>query len=494
MDRLACVDVPALPLQLLLRRHADWAGLPAAVVEQDKPQGRLLWVNEEARRLGVLSGLTYAQGLSFATSLRAAEMPERDIAQGVTEIASTLRLFSPDIEPAPDEPGVFWLNAQGLQRIARSASDWARRIHAALTALGFQATAVIGFRRFGVYAVAKASSGVRVFAKREQEDAAMREVALDRLHLETKTRDTLARLGVRTVGEFLELPPDGLHKRFGKEAKRLRELAAGEAFAPLTPERPRDPLRAICQLEPPESDSTRLLFIIKGMLHPLFTRLAQDGRALSALEMRFVLERAEPRVDHLRPAEPTLNQAILVDLIRLRLEAAPLPAAVGEINLTAEEAPADPKQLRLFFEQSRRDLDAGDRALARLRAELGPDAVLHARLLEGHLPEARFAWEPLDKLQAPHHQERAAGTLVRRFRTQPLVLPPLHRQEPGTWLIRHLMCGPIDKLCGPYIVSGGWWRRETHRQYYFAQTRRGDLLWLYYDLVRRRWFLHGEVE
>jgi nucleotidyltransferase/DNA polymerase involved in DNA repair len=58
--RLACVDLPAFPLQLLLRRHPEWAGYPAAVVAEDKPQGLVLWVNEAARELGVLPGLRYA--------------------------------------------------------------------------------------------------------------------------------------------------------------------------------------------------------------------------------------------------------------------------------------------------------------------------------------------------------------------------------------------------------------------------------------------------
>ena len=31
-DRIACVDLPAWPLQLLVRRHPDWRDLPAAVV------------------------------------------------------------------------------------------------------------------------------------------------------------------------------------------------------------------------------------------------------------------------------------------------------------------------------------------------------------------------------------------------------------------------------------------------------------------------------
>ena len=54
--------------------------------------------------------------------------------------------------------------------------------------------------------------------------------------------------------------------------------------------------------------------------------------------------------------------------------------------------------------------------------------------------------------------------------------------------------GAVEKLSGPYIFSGGWWNREIHREYYFAETRRGDLLWIYYDRVRRRWFLQGYIE
>jgi protein ImuB len=54
--------------------------------------------------------------------------------------------------------------------------------------------------------------------------------------------------------------------------------------------------------------------------------------------------------------------------------------------------------------------------------------------------------------------------------------------------------GTIDKLTGPYVFAGGWWNKEIQREYYYAETRSGDLLWLYYDRVRRRWFWQGTVE
>ena len=57
--------------------------------------------------------------------------------------------------------------------------------------------------------------------------------------------------------------------------------------------------------------------------------------------------------------------------------------------------------------------------------------------------------------------------------------------------LRGLEHGSVTRLAGPYIVSGGWWASEVHREYHYAETRRGECLWVYYDRHRRRWFLHG---
>ena len=61
-------------------------------------------------------------------------------------------------------------------------------------------------------------------------------------------------------------------------------------------------------------------------------------------------------------------------------------------------------------------------------------------------------------------------------------------------MLRGLEQGPVSQVHGPYVVSGGWWTRHVHREYHFAETRGGELLWVYYDRVRRRWFLQGRVE
>jgi protein ImuB len=335
---------------------------------------------------------------------------------------------------------------------------------------------------------------VKVFAAQRDEEETLRQVDLARLAIAPALRDTLDRLGIRTVGDFLRLPAQGVRRRFGKEAAVLHARASGSLFDPLAPTSPVEPVACTVILDDPEGDSVRLLFLVRRHLHPLLSRLAQRGEALRELEMRFVPEREEARTDRIRPAGPTLDEALILDLVRLRLETGPLTASAAEVGLTVHGAPAEKRQLHLFFEAPRRDLAAADRALARLRAELGEEAVVRARITEGHLPEARFTWEPLERLSPPCPRSGNVLSMIRRLYRRPISLGMRPRHEPDGWIVRDLRCGSVVRMWGPYVISGGWWRGEVHRRYYFLETQRGDLLWVYYDGPRRRWFLQGMVE
>ncbi|MFQ5830521.1 MAG: DNA polymerase Y family protein [Candidatus Methylomirabilia bacterium] len=494
MVRLACASVPAFPLQLLLRRHPEWRGQPVAVVAEDKPQGLILWVDEKARRAGVLSGLRYAAGLSLTPHLRAGVVSLAEIEAEIAALTKRLGRFTPDVEPSLEEPGVFWLSGAGLGRLHPSREQWARAIRSDLLDAGFRATVVAGFTRFGTLAVARARRGTVVFEDPAHERAAAGEVPLDRLELDSRLRDALDRLGIRSVAALLRLPAGGLLERFGFEAYRLHRMAAGELWMPLQPRVDEEPIRERLVLDAPEIEATRLLFFAKGLLHPLLAALATRGEAVAELTLHFALDDKERRTEPIRPAAPTLDAKQVLDLVRLRLEAAELSAGVVEIELTARGSPVEPKQLRFFAEQPRRDLDAANQALARLRAEFGDEAVVRAKLTGGHLPEASFAWEPLDQVAPPRPREVTLRTLVRRVLAKPVPLPSHARQlADEEWLTLEARHGPVKRLLGPYIVSGSWWMREVHREYHFAEIQPGDLLWVYYDRHARRWFLHGQV-
>ena len=312
-------------------------------------------------------------------------------------------LLTPEVEPAKQEPGVFWLNGAGLKRLYASANQWARAIHTSVHERAYDATVVVGYSRFGTYAIAKSQKGITVFRNADEERNAAQQVALDRLNLEPKLRDMLFKLGIKTVGALLTLPPGGLRERFGVQAHRLYRMAAGDLWTPLAPSAPEEPVRQRSILDDAESDATRLLFLIKQLLHPMLTALAARAQALTALWLALLIDHGGWMKEALRPAVPTLDAVQILDLVRLRLESLQLAAGVVEIELRAESSAATREQLKLFAEQPARDLDAANRALARLRAEFGDGAVVQAKLTDGHLPEARFAWEPLTRIKLPQN-------------------------------------------------------------------------------------------
>jgi len=255
-------------------------------------------------------------------------------------------------------------------------------------------------------------------------------------------------------------------------------------------------------LDDDETDIDRLVFVLKGAVDRLLDRLAAKGRALVALHVELVLRQnvghTELRADCIKPATATLDSRALMRLVHLRLTGMPPAAPVNAVRVWADDVAASREQLALFAHRPRRDLRAADEALARLRAELGDDAVVRPVLRDGHLPEASFGWERL--AHVVRATPPAAGVprirpLVLRVFAHPQLLPAQIRlgRDDG-WLLSSLEHGSVVRIHGPHVVSGGWWMQAVHREYHFAELRRGDCLWVYYDRNRRHWFWHGAVE
>lgn len=495
MDRTACINLPAFRVQLLLRRHPDWKNQPVAVVDSDKPQGTILQVNEHARSFRILPGMRYAAGLALDGSLRAAVVLEKEVKKAIIFITDRLRSFSPRVEPAADEPGIFWLDASGLERLYGSLSIWTKSIQRVMNRSGFHVSIVVGFNRFGSYTIAKAKHGVWVIRNPYDEQIASRKVSIDCLGLEPKTRDLLEKLGVKTVGQFINLPPNGVTRRLGLQAYRLHQLAFGELRLPLQPEYPKPPAMQRRVLDYPEIDIGRIIAVIQQLLHPLLQKLSGRGHALTEVQIWFRFERIGEHVERIRPAAPTLNARQLLELIRLRLHSInTLSDGIIEIALVGQSVAAIPKQLRLLEAHPKRDLAAANRALARVRADLGDQAVVRARLREGHLPEGRFVWETFDTLSVARPRKGQAIRLMRRIRDIPTSLLWCPRRKPKKTKLSALQMETAEPIFGPYIISGGWWQRPVHREYYFAETRLGDVQWVYYDPMRKSWFQQGRVE
>ena len=503
VDRMACVDLPAFPLQLLVRDHPDWRGQPVAVVDKDKPQGVILWVNSRARRFRILPGMKYAQGLSLSSELRAGVVSQADIERHVRELTEALQFYSADVEAFDVEPGVFWLDASGLSLLYPSLRKWAGLIGEELTKANFVWTVAVGFSRFGTYAASKsaykrddAKRGKRIvfFDKSQAEHESARRVPIDRLSFEPDTRDTLARLGIHHVGGFIDLPQEGIRKRFGDTAHKLYLLARDEMYSPIQAAPHPDPLVAQIGFDHPEKSVGRLMPVVELMLTSLLSAIESRACLLTAVTLRLELDNGEHVNEHLKPAKPTLDANEVLQLIDLRLNQVKLPSGVVDLTIEADSVRSRHNQGELFEEKPPRDLEAINRAFARLRAELGDHAVMYAELRDGHLPEARYEWRPLERIDKPEARKVKTKPLVRRIFSRAIGFIGRSSDSHEGVFLSTINSGAVRELLGPFVISGGWWIRRVHREYYFARTASGRWLWVYYDRRRRKFYQQGAVE
>ena len=560
-ERTACISLPAFPLQLQLREKPQWHQFPCAVIDCDKPQGTLLWVNDNARRQRILPGMRYAAALALARDLRAAEISPDRIQQAVERLtAEVLTTFSPRVEASESEPGVFWLDLSGMERLFPDLESWAGTLSRRLTEEGFVSRVVVGWSRFHAYALAKgkandfvipAAGGVgggdfniskkipaplsdittpenvgagvyppptpggaqgpsptgreptanetgraQILLCRspDHERQLADRVPLHRLGLDPAVREALDDLGITALGEFIALPHEGIERRFGQEAAQLHQQACGQRQPPLEAEEIAVEVSERIFLEESVRDLSRLMLWLESLLDSCLMSLIQRGEVACALDLDLFLENGSVAHEELRTAEPTNDRKQWLELLALRLDSVRLGEGAQEIALGLAGKRVPPGQMDLFAVEPRRDLSAANRALARIRAELGNTVVQRAEIRDGHLPEARFSWRPFEHLDEARPARIASARLVRRLFTRPKRLPPRPRQEPDGWLLRGLTDCPVDKVRGPFVIAGGWWRRPVHREYHYAETRKGEVLWAYYDRYRRRWFLQGRIE
>ena len=519
--RLCCVDIPALPLQCLVRREPELAALPAVIVDELHPQGVVLWSNRAARAAGVRTGARYGHALSLCAQLRAGLVADAEQQAAISEIADLLRTFTPLVEPARQEPGVFWLDANGLSRfypdlpLPEIHARWADAIRQKLREAHWHAAVALGFDRLATYAIARHFRGVRVFADPAQEAQTCTRVHLASLGstwgIAPKLRDELERLGVETLGDLAKLPETALRERMGLQVAMLRRRLAHDVPMPLAAELPESEPVASRDFEPADNNAERLLFAAKTLLAQLLPLLVARRQAVAKLELLLVLD-VSARVEQpllLQPAEPTLQELQLLDLVRLALDRTALAGAVKTLRLALHGIPATAEQLALWQLQGQRDPHAAALALARLRALFGEDAVVAATLRSAWLPEGQFAWQPLRKLlihkarlvEEPVNvirlPQQPALRVVRRLLSQPARLPPKPRDQ-RPWRLTPFRPETVVHFDGPYRLAGGWWRSISQtdrcRDYGYATTDRGTVLWVFHEPARDAWFCHGFLE
>ena len=485
----------------------------------------LVAASAAAEQRGITVGLALAQARAMHPALAAVPEDQAADARLLDAIADWCQRYTPLV--AVDLPDGILLDVNGCAHLFGGEEKLRDDLLARVTDFGFSARAAIA-GTIGAAAAAARCSDAMVTAT-GNERALLAPLPLTALRLPGETVAALARLGLKRIGDILDLPRAPLAARFGVDLLRRLDRALGREDEPLTPRLPIAPYLAEKSFREPIAREQDVLATVTRLAARLETILAARGKGARRLEL--VLFRTDGAVKRIavstsRPVrDPQAIRALFVErLAALGEEIDPgFGFELARLSVLIAESRPD-EQIGLGGGDERAELD---RLVDRLSARLGRQRVSRLVAHDSHIPELAAAAVPAQAMT----QTASGWDGFRRFCSQaglsPRPLRLLVRPEPIADVFALVPDGPplrfrwrralheVAAAEGPERIEGAWWREEaglahaderpgwplasTTRDYFRVEDKAGLRFWLfraglYRDVERDglpRWFLHG---
>jgi protein ImuB len=474
------LHLPWLPLELFTRGTAAPEPLAVCDVARDP---RVVIANEAAQRCGIHAGLRLAAALALAAKLdvrRRDETAERD---ALERLAAWAGQFTPLVHIASRPsaaPDALLLEIEGSLGFFGGLTPLTARVREGIAALGYRAGFALAPTPLAAEWLARAGAGA-VITDNARLAGALAGLPLGYTALTPTALDTLAHMGVHRVGQLLQLPRDGLARRFGKETPLMLDRVLGRLPDPRKPYVAPETFEAQMLLPAAIDNTQALLFPLNRLLLELAGFLIARGAGAQEIALRLHHPKQPATEVALTLTAPTREARHLGELYRERLMRIALPEPVETLTLRVQRLFRLEAANLDLFDRKGASGQSGTALVERLQARLGQAAVRGLAQVAEHRPE--YAWR---------YTEPGTAGMEADFPLRPLWLLPqplLLRSADDT----PQLDGPLTLLPERERIESGWWDgSDIARDYYIARDRHGAQFWIYRELTgERRWWLHG---
>jgi protein ImuB len=469
------LELPALPLQIAERAGASQG--PLVIAEGPEQRPIVVCANEAAMAAGVREGQAVAAAKALAGELRVLPRDRAGERQALERLAAWAGQFTP--MSCVEGQGIA-LEVEATLRIFGGPAKLASAIRRGVHELGFQAALGVAPTPLAARLFARARArGLQVRSCLDH--AGLRERVADLplflLDWPAETLAHLADLGVLRLRDMLELPSEGVSRRFGPAIAVSLGRLMGTLADPRAPYSPPPRFRSRLEL-PAEADGVEaLLFPLRRMLAEMEGTLR--GRGAGVQQLVLWLEhgrKLRTRVD-LEFASPEREADFILSIAREKLGRVTLSAATVALDLRADALLAYVPRESTWLPGAHEQAIGRERLIERLAARLGRERVFGIAIGDDHRPDRN--WRQSDLRHPRAGGDRAAAA------------------ERPTWLLNRPRKLVSERdfilVAGPERIESGWWDgAEVRRDYYIAANGRGERYWIFREhRGDQGWYLHG---
>jgi protein ImuB len=473
------LEIPSLPLQIVERAGA--CSDPLVISEGTTQRPTVACANEAARAAGIREGQAVAAAKALAGDIRVLPRDAQSELDALQRLAAWAGQFTPMV--CVDAQGIV-LEVESCLRLFDGHAKLTAAIKRGVRDLGFHAT----------LGVAPTPLAARLFARAEAQGRQVRsclvledlrerldDLPLFLLDWDEKTLARLTDLGVLRLRDLLDLPGEGVARRFGPEIVLCLDRLMGRLADPREPYAPPPRFRSRLELPAEAEGVEALLFPLRRMLAEFEGYLRGRGSGVQRLSLSLEHgRRRRTRLD-LDFASPEREADFILSIAREKLGRLTLCAPTIALDLRAEALlPYTPRSGAWLPGPKENAIDR-ERLIERLSARLGKERVFGIAIADDHRPEkgVRLLFPPKSNL-TPFSSPRPTWLL---HRPQRLITENGHPSFQGR----------LDLRAGPERIEAGWWDgEEVCRDYYVATNPRGETYWIFREHRNSQsWYVHG---
>ena len=312
----------------------------------------------------------------------------------------------------------------------------------------------------------------QIYPSPEVSLSALKQHPIQASDLSHKTIEKLTRMGIKTLGDLLNIGMADLARRFDIELVNYVGRLIGQFKHPVNFYHPPENFERFLELL---FDVDNLLWLQKP-LEKLLKQLESYLKLRDKLahELQLILHQREADMLSINVSSVAGEYQVnkWLPLLLLRLESVTLSAPIVAISLKTLRI-AERIDIKADLFEGQRGHQSPQELVSCLQAKLGQQAVKGLSLSDDPRPHIASQYgEPLSTGQLPPLNP----DLLR-----PTILLPLPKPLQLKVLLTH----------GPERILTGWWdNKPIHRDYFVARSQQGQCLWVFRN-HKHQWFIHG---